>query len=184
MKNILLFVGTLMLIIACTSEIPFNPKESEIPVVNCILTKDSVQTLSITQSAVIYSSYFFKEIRDAKAELFYTDSVKIGDFERVGYDNMELKYAAEINKKYKLKVTLPNGQILSASTTMPAPNQFVANNAKDVGSIKYFQQLTSESPTWVFVLGDKEPSSNLMHPIIFIYIFYLRRTEPTRLIFA
>ena len=164
MKNILLFVVVLMLVSACTSEIPFNPKESEVPVVNCILTKDTVQTLSITQSAVINGSYLFKEIRDAKAELFYADSVKIGDFERVSYDNMELKYTTEINKKYTLKVTLPNGQILSATTTMPASNQFVADNAKDIGSIKHFRQLTAESPTWVFVLGDRELSSDLMHP--------------------
>jgi len=124
MKNIFILVFTIVAFNACTSEIPFNPKDSEVRVVNCILTSDTIQTLSITQSVVINGSYLFKEIRDAKAELYYSDSMKIGDFERLGYDDWELNYQPEINKKYTLKVTLPDGQILSATTTMPVPNKF------------------------------------------------------------
>jgi len=62
-------------------------------------------------------------------------------------------------------VQLSDGKELSATTTMPERNLFMADKVKNVYPSKYFRQLTAENPCWVFILSEQNIAANLMHPV-------------------
>jgi len=150
---------------ACVQEIPFDVKDTEIPVVNCILTNDTIQTLSLTRSVKITDGYAFKEIREANITL-WAENEPIGAFEWKSYGNWQLRYQPKTGVNYQLQVQLPDGQELTATTTMPEPNRFVADKEQNRYPSKYFRQLTAENPCWVFVLSEQNIAANLMHPVL------------------
>ena len=163
-RTVIRLVLAFILLNACVQELPFGVKEAEVPVVNCILINDSVQTLSLTKSVKITDSYVFKEIKDAQITLC-TDSVIIGEFERIGYGNWQLRFRPVAGMNYRLKVRLSDGKELSATTTMPERNLIVADNEKNLFPSKYFRQQTASSPCWVFILSEEKLTENLIHPI-------------------
>jgi len=149
---------------ACVQEIPVDTKGGEIPVVNCVLTNDTIQTLSLTRSVKITDGYAFKEIRDAQITLL-ADDAKIGEFERISYGNWQLRYQPVAGMKYQLTVQIPNEKELTATTTMPEKNRFVAETENNRFPSKYFRQLTAGNPCWAFVLSEETLSDDLMHPV-------------------
>jgi len=156
---------TLIALNACVQELPFDVKEATIPVVNCILTNDTVQTLSLTQSVKITDGYVFKEIKDAQIILWANETEQIGEFKRISYGNWQLRYQPVEGTNYQLQVLLPDGKELAATTTMPERNQFVAESEKNKFPGKYFMQQTVENPCWAFILSEETLTDNLIHPI-------------------
>jgi len=154
-------VGSIMFF-SCVKELPFDTKESEVPVVNCLLTNDSVQELSLTQSVKITDPYYFKEIKDAEISLF-ADSVPVGYFERKSYGTWQLNYTPVEGAKYQLLVKLPDGRELKASTTMPAADSFYPLINKDRYPTRNFTQFTADFPCWIYCIYDDEMPQDYMH---------------------
>jgi len=149
---------------SCVKELPFNAEEAEIPVINCLLTNDSIQELSLTQSVKITDPLYIKEIRDAEISL-WTDGEIVGYFERKGYGYWQLNYTPVEGNEYELLVKLPDGQELKASTTMPVANLFEPLIDEDRYPTRNFRQLTTDFPCWIYILRDTDLAQDLMHPV-------------------
>jgi len=152
-----------ILFFSCVKELPFDTKESVVPVVNCLLTNDSVQQLTLTQSVKINEPYYFNEIKDAEISLS-TDSELVGYFERKSYGTWQLNYTPVEGTKYQLLVKLPDGRELKATATMPAANRFYPLINKDRYPTRKFAQLTADFPCWIYILQDDDLAQDLMHP--------------------
>jgi hypothetical protein len=148
---------------ACVKELPVSVEVSEWPVVNCLLTNDTVQRLSLTRSVKTGGSYFFKEIRDAQITLFAGDS-PVGAFERKGYDDWQLVYTPVAATVYTLKVQLSDGQALQASTTMPPMNWIIDERAANVYPSKFFWQYGAAHACWSFVVSPAGLPADIMRP--------------------
>lgn len=145
---------------SCVSDLPFDNQAESIPVVNCLLTSnDSIQRLSLTLSIKTGEKLRFKEITDATIGLSMGDSV-VGQFNRNGYDNWQLKYIPLEGKTYNLKVILSDGKVLTANTTMPTRNYIVQNTGIDKYPSKNFIQYTTTSPCWAWIIK----SDSLIQP--------------------
>ncbi|MFV0391686.1 MAG: DUF4249 family protein [Paludibacteraceae bacterium] len=136
---------------SCVTDINYAEQSTSIPVLNCVLTNDTVQRLSLTRSVRMNDSYFFKEIKDAKI-ILYQDDVEIGTFMRVGYDNWQLAHTPQSGKTYRIKATLSEGQVLSAETVMPKRLQLQLNQSVDKSFSKNFIQKSFGSPCWITII--------------------------------
>jgi hypothetical protein len=144
---------------SCVTDIDFDEQATSIPVINCLLTNDTVQRLSITRSVKMNDSYIFKEIKDVVITL-YQDEIEVGNFVRKGYDNWQMKFTPLSGKTYHLKVILPDGEILSATTVMPARVQIKQNKNIDKFPSKNFTQHSYGSPCWITIIS----SDSLLKP--------------------
>jgi len=150
--NFLFFIFVFFFVVtSCVTELPFDEQSTTIPVVNCVLTNDSIQKLSLTQSVKISAAYVFKEIKSAVITLSMGDSM-VGSFVRLGTDNWQLKYTPQPGMQYQLKVVLADGRILTASTVMPKRTSIYQKKELDKYPSKNFVQYTSELPCWVVIL--------------------------------
>jgi hypothetical protein len=152
-----------MLLSACVKELPFEGEGGEVTVVNCLLTNDSIQELSLTKSVKITDPYFYQEIREAEISLSANGAI-VGYFEWVSYGNWHLKYTPEGGTVYQLLVKLPDGQTLTASTTMPPTNRIDPSINSDRYPTRNFSQTTADYPCWIYVLRDADLPPDLMHP--------------------
>jgi len=159
-----MFLFGCFLLESCVKELPFDIGQSEIPVVNCLLTNDSIQQLSLTQSVKITNPYYFKEIKDAEISLS-TDSEVVGYFDRVSYGTWQLNYTPVEGNVYELHVKLSDGRELKASTTMPMANRFDPLINEDHYPTKNFRQLSADFPCWIYILTEDTPAQDLMHPL-------------------
>jgi len=150
-SNWVLLLFFLTFFSSCVTNLPINELNYSVPVVNCVLTNDSIQRLSLTQSVKVNASYIFKEIKDAAITLSIHDSI-VGSFTRLGYDNWQLKYTPQSGKIYCLKVALTNGKVLTATTVMPKRNLIHQTIAIDKYPSKNFIQYTAGFPCWITVL--------------------------------
>jgi hypothetical protein len=148
---------------ACVEDLPFNPDEAVLPVVNCLLSNDTVQHLSLTKSVSIGSSYFFKEIREATITLSAGDSV-VGQFERKGYDDWQLQYTPLPDIAYTLTVDLPGEPALRATTTMPVANRIVDDRQRNVYPSKFFYQYSAPHACWAYVLYPPDLPDGILRP--------------------
>jgi len=147
----------------CVEDLSLDSQTSNYAVVNCVLTNNDVQYLSLTQSVSLDGSYVFKEIKDATIILFeQADSV--GIFERKGYDDWQIKFHPKPDKLYKLEVHLSNKSILTASTKMPSDNQIKSNIEGNIFPTKYFTQLSANNPCWIFVFASDEIFADTIAP--------------------
>lgn len=149
---VLYFLFVIFTISSCVTDIDYTNQSTSIPVVNCLLTNDTVQRLSITRSVKMNDSYIFKEIKDAAITL-YQDEIEVGNFVRKGHDNWQIKYKPLPGKTYYLKVILPDGEILSATTVMPARTQIKQNKNIDKFPSKNFTQYSNNSPCWITIIS-------------------------------
>jgi hypothetical protein len=153
-----------LLFVTCVSDLPFDVEDTDIPVVNCFLTIDTIQTLSLTRSVKITDSYVFKEIKEAQVTLS-ANGIVVGEFEWKSYGNWQLNYRPAPGTEYQLLVQLPDGTNMTATTTMPRVNFFDYEDEKDHYPSKHFRQRTADAPCWVFLLSESELPPNLMHPV-------------------
>lgn len=150
MRNIILIF--ILVVSSCIGELNISPAYEEKVVINCILTNDSIQTLSINKSAKISDAYFFPEVKDADIAL-YRDSEIVGKFKRIEYDYWTLKYTPVLGAKYTLKATLNDGTTLTATTVMPTRNLINPVNGVSDKVTRYFRQYSSLYPVWIFVVA-------------------------------
>lgn len=148
----LYFLFVILTISSCVTDIDYTDQTNSIPVLNCLLTNDTVQRLSITRSVKMNDSYIFKEIKEATISL-YQDEIKVGNFTRISYDNWQLKYTPLPGKIYHIKVVLPDGQILTATTVMPTRVNIQQNKIIDKFPSKNFIQKSFGSPCWITVVN-------------------------------
>lgn len=146
------FLFVIFTISSCVTDFDYTDQTNSIPVLNCLLTNDTVQRLSITRSVKMNDSYIFKEIKEATISL-YQDEIKVGNFTRISYDNWQLKYTPLTGKIYHIKVVLPDGQILTATTVMPTRVNIQQNKTIDKFPSKNFIQKSFGSPCWITVVN-------------------------------
>ena len=147
-----IYLLILLLSSSCVKELPFNEEDSSIPVVNCVLKNDSIQTLTLTRSIKLSEAYIFKEIKDAEIYLLIGESL-VGNFAYASYKNWQLKYVPIPNTEYQLMVKLGNGTELTATTTMPKNLIIYPNFAEDRFPSKNYFQCNAELPCWVSILS-------------------------------
>lgn len=149
---VICFLYLICTLISCVTDIDYTQQTTSIPVVNCLLTNDTVQRLSLTRSVKMNDSYVFKEIKVAKISL-YQDEIEVGDFIRISYDNWQLKYTPQSGKTYQIKISLPDGQVLSATTVMPEKAIIKQNKNIDKFPSKNFIQNSIGHPCWIIILN-------------------------------
>lgn len=159
LTGILCFLFVIFTFFSCVTDIDYNEQSTSIPVINCLLTNDTVQRLSITRSVKMNDSYIFKEIKDAVISL-YQDEIEVGNFVRISYDNWQMKYTPLSGKTYHIKVILSDGQILSATTVMPEKVIIKQNKSIDKFPSKNFLQNSFDSPCWITIIN----SDNILKP--------------------
>ena len=81
MRFKLLLLSAAFLLNACVENLNMDLDVRGIPVVNCILKNDTVQTLSITMSIGLKDKYIYEEIENARATL-YVNGYKIDTFKQ------------------------------------------------------------------------------------------------------
>ena len=132
-----MFIGFLS--VSCVRDLPINPEVGGHIVVTCLLSHDSVQYLSLTQSVAINKSFVFREIQNAVAELWHENTL-VGCFEKKGYDNWILEYKPIAGGKYKLVVKVFDKQDVIGYTIMPERNLILMNKSLDRFPDKHFLQ--------------------------------------------
>lgn len=139
----------ILLLHSCISDYPIEVGYSESIVVNCILTNDTVQQLTLTKTSKM-NEHLFAEIKDAKVDLF-EEGEFVGRFEKVAYALWELRYIPKKGRRYSLKVETDEGKVLNAQTTMPVDLEIIPLTGKKIK--RTFKQLTANFPVWIFTVG-------------------------------
>ncbi|MDR3246952.1 MAG: DUF4249 domain-containing protein, partial [Prevotellaceae bacterium] len=149
---------------ACVGDLPIDVDDADVAVVNCILTVDTVQNLSLSRAVKITENYYTStEIKEAQVILQSNGQV-IGEFERKGYGNWQLNYTPVPGTAYQLLVTLQDGTELTASTKMPYTLSFSPENEKNKHPTKNFRQWSFYAPCWIYHLAETNRPEDLVHP--------------------
>ncbi len=152
---------------SCTEEIPLEIESEEEVVVNCLLTTDSVQELTLTYSKSLDGGIYSSGVDSATVTL-YQDDHEIGEFVKSGSTTWKLTYSAVLGKKYNLKIDIPGEDEITASTTMPsASNLSVVSDTIESENqyINIFEQKKQYNNQWIFCLNAADDSSFLVNPL-------------------
>lgn len=142
---LLLLLSTVQM--SCVDEINRNSDYAESIVVNCILSNQTEQYLSVTNTNKVGDGSVFREA-DFKTAILYEEEQPVDTFERAGYNKWKVVYTPQVGKKYKLKVILPDNKEIIAYTTMPTPCQVRALQGTEY-SKQPFRQYSFDRPIWV-----------------------------------
>jgi len=135
--------------VSCIETLDFEPNFESKVVVNCVLTADSVQTLSITRNRLPgQSTRYFEGIENAVAHLL-CDDIEVGTFIHTVQGRYELAYTPEPGKTYGLEIQVPGEDSISASTVFPTRIHIFRTANGDDGRREFFQ-FTSGDPYWCF----------------------------------
>lgn len=107
----------LLLCCSCVQDVNLEKHREQKVVVNCLLTADSTQTLSLTYSNPL-NQFYYDEVETATASLFLNGE-KVGDFKKTAYAKWTIKHFPKTNGNYRLVVNIPQHNTLEATTTMP-----------------------------------------------------------------
>lgn len=139
----------------CVSDFNLDDTAKNVPVVNCLLHDDSIQSLTLTRSVSVGSGYIFKEIPEANITLSVADSL-IGSFYKTGYSTWKLRFRPSERVQYILKIVLPDSTVLTSTTTMPPSSiSFSKGKEADTYPIRHFLQIKVHQPVWVFIIDSK-----------------------------
>ena len=123
MRNILLTCLLYLLLVAtlpsCVRDVTMDAREKPQVVVACILTDKAEQTLqlSFTKGASLSEA---PALTEASVVLLDDDGL-VGHFERKQGSEWKLAYKAIPGKHYRLEVTVPGYDLITAEQTMPEP---------------------------------------------------------------
>lgn len=109
----------LTLLASCTRVVDLTPEGPARVVVNCVLSEDSVQTLSLSLTDIATPAELSAL---EKAEVYLMDeSIKknAGQFIREN-DEWHLQYSAVTMHTYRLSIHIPGREVVEAVTTMPS----------------------------------------------------------------
>ena len=153
----------LFLMASCTEKIDFSPYHQRKIVINCVLTPESIQKLSLTYSNVA-GNFYYEKIADATISLF-ADEQYVGSFEKGNYDVWELIYEPVTGQRYRLTVEVPGFPLIEATTTMPYNVPVVKDSEKDYGDMekdvfwrKNYVQNEYSVPYWIFIMSKMDES--------------------------
>lgn len=113
-----LIVLTLVtLLTACVEEINTPIQGQRQIVVNCLLTLDKVQKLSLTYTNELNNTAY-EEVPEAIVTLYEFNQL-VGEFHKVAYGEWQLAFKPVRGGRYTLKIQTPNHPDLTATTTFP-----------------------------------------------------------------
>lgn len=163
MKKYILLTGVVLslFLYGCVEPIDLNPSGEKKPVVNCILTSDAVQKLTLTYTSP-HGQNFYEEIADAKIILFETDKV-VGEFQKSAYAEWTLNYRPKAGITYRLTVQIPGVKELSATTTFPHILPIRRVKDLDTEGKRYFEK-DSTNVFWAFAF--EKPEDITMRPVV------------------
>ena len=119
MRNIFLFIPALFLIPSCMKEVAMDAMEEPQVVVECILCDEPVQNLYLTYTKGA-SRESAPELSEAEARLTdLTEGKEVGLFSRSADGSWELSYSAIPSHNYRLDVSIPGHDPISAEQEMP-----------------------------------------------------------------
>lgn len=122
----------------------FNKKEI---VVNCLLTDDSIQRLSLTYSNNLGNTTY-DEVTNATVSLYDTRGL-VGTFTKTSYAEWQLKYKPWYGRKYKLVIDVPGKETLYAETTFPQRLEVYRDKILDTQKSHFFR-VKSDKAYWIF----------------------------------
>ena len=154
-----ILLGAVTLSYSCVKEVLLNSNQNGLYVLNCILTNDSIQSLSLTRSVSVSGNFIYHGVPDAEVSL-WKGSELVGSFRKVGYDKWELNYTPVSGNGYSIEALLPDGVKLSASTIMPQMLAIAPQHDLDSHLSRHFKQQTFGSPCWVMILS----TDSILHP--------------------
>ncbi len=158
------FIAILLIIFmnGCTEEIPLDIESDDEVVVNCLLTTDSVQELSLSYSKSLDEGIYFSGIDSAIIMLYYEEE-EVGRFTKSGSTTWELIYSPVLGGNYNLNIDIPGEEEITASTTMPLGSGITV--VSDEGNVNSFEQRKQYYNQWVFCLNAYDYSSFLEDPL-------------------
>lgn len=141
-------------IAGCVEAVDFSPNVEPKVVVNCLLTNDDVQKLTLTYSASFEASGY-QEVESAKVTLF-EGGVKVGTFSKdpSSYGEWTLEYKPIYDKMYQLEVEVAGQPIVRAFTTFPRATIIFPKRELDKDGRRYFEKRADSKTFWVFVLNN------------------------------
>lgn len=134
----------------------FNRKEI---VVNCLLTDDSIQHLTLTYSNNLGNTTY-DEVSNATVSLYDTYGL-VGTFTKSSYAEWQLKYTPWYGEKYKLVIEVPGKENVYAETTFPKELLVRRNRELDTGNSHFFN-IESDNAYWIFAF--EKWYDTLMYP--------------------
>lgn len=118
----LIFLVSLFAIVSCVEYVNLDSSKEMPVVVNCVLTRDSVQTMKLSRMRVLYGAddtpveeaTVLLQEKDNKGA--YRTMVK---FHRAEGINWEAKFQPEYDTEYRLVVNIPGEEEITATTRFP-----------------------------------------------------------------
>lgn len=163
MKKYILLVGVVLwlFLYGCVEPIDQNPSGERKAVVNCILTSDAVQKLTLTHTSP-HGQNYYEEISDAEITLFEAEKA-VGKFQKSGYSEWKLNYRPHAGMNYKLVVQIPAQKEITATTVFP--HKLPVRRLKELdGEGKRHFEKDSAGVFWAFAFEKSEDIT--MRPVV------------------
>ena len=157
---------SVFLLASCVEDIDMNTGEELPVVVDCVLKKDTVQTLRLYHMKRL-SAEGYEPVADAKVELQLVQKngnlFKVADFHRKEGILWETRFKPAFGESYRLSITLPGKEETWATTTFPEDMRLVLHwkGLKDGTGLydstrdtTYLQAITAEVATARMVTED------------------------------
>lgn len=148
---------------SCVQDIDLEEKRENKIVVNCMLTTDSIQTLTLTYSNPL-NQFYYDEVEEATATLYLNDD-EVGQFEKTAYSKWTLNHTPEIGGHYRLRVQVTGWEEIEATTTMPFAVRVEKADGSNTNRQRYFRQHYAPNPYWMFVLTQRRDTMMIV-PIV------------------
>ncbi len=146
----LLFILSTLCVMGCVEDIESEQFHKNDIVVNCILTDDTVQHLSLTYSNELGIT-LYDEIKEATVSLYDSWGL-VGTFEKKSYGEWQLNFRPKVKRKYKLVVEVPGKETVYAETTFPEKLEVYRDEINDTETCRYFK-VKSDKAYWIFAFN-------------------------------
>lgn len=147
---IFLFVLSALCVTSCVEDIESEQFHKREIVVNCLLTDDTIQHLSLTYSNELGNTTY-DEVKEATVSL-YDKWGLVGTFYKISYGEWQLKYKPKANREYKLVVEVPGKETVYAETTFPEKLEVYREKRNDTEKSRCFN-VNSDKAYWIFAFN-------------------------------
>lgn len=161
MKKIILLCCVVLTLCGCVEVVDIDTEAAHVPLVNCILTTDTVQTLTLTYARP-HGQDGYEEIIDATATL-YRDDQPVGQFQRRDDGVWTLSHKPIVDGKYRLSVQIPGEKELTATTTFPRTPRIIRKKNSYTNGRHYFEKQATHV-VWAFAF-QKPEDIPMMRPV-------------------
>ncbi|MCG8580107.1 MAG: DUF4249 domain-containing protein [Bacteroidales bacterium] len=163
-KRISWWVLAVCMSCACVEDVDLEKEREQKIVVNCVLTSDTVQALSLTYSNPL-NQFYYNEVEDAIATLWLNGD-KVGQFEKTSFSKWQIKHQAQPGGSYQLNVEVPGWKEIEATTIMPDYVTVLKSEGDDTPTIRNFMQLYASAPYWMFALQQAQDTIMLWPKVL------------------